>query len=126
MIGAIVCIICIVISGYLVYLSLLRVYNIVKSSENVISKENKEKLLKPIRFFALFGLLGVILGMVSLFFLHGIVQVIIPTAIILFVSTGLNRIFDEIEKFDITKKDSEVLDEFLKEAERDAKEKSKK
>lgn len=123
--GALACIICIAISIYLIYLSLLRVYNIANSSENVVSKDKKEELLKPIRFFVLFGLLGVILGFVSLFLLKGILQVIIPVVIILFVSTGLNRIFDEIEKFTITKKDSEILEEFLEKAERDAKEKSK-
>lgn len=120
--GFVVCIICIIVSVYLIYLSSIKAFEISKMDDD----RQEEEELKNIRMFSYVAIAGIFIGIISLLFFKGVIQVAIPAVIIFIVSTGINRILIEEEKKENVKNDYEILEDFLKEAEKDAKEKSKK
>ena len=112
-------------SAYLVFLALVRTYNIAGIAEEIVEEEKKEKLLKPLRTFVVTGLAGLILNVIAFLLLPEMIKVVIGFITFVIVASSLYKIFDEIDSFDLSKKDSEILRDFLNDAQKDAKEKSK-
>lgn len=121
----IISILSLLVSAYLVFLALVRTYNIAGIRQDIIDEDKKEELLAPLRGFVVIGLIGVILNIVSFIFFSDIILAVIGLFTFVACANSLYKIFDEIDKFNMSKKDSEILDDFLKNAAKDAKEKSK-
>lgn len=119
----ILAIIGICIALYMLYSTLMMVQEI-SSAHDLSDEIKKEEILSPYRTYAIAGLSCLVVEVLCLFF-SNIIGGVLSVGCFVVCANCLYRLFDEQDKADFTKKDSDVLKDFLKNAERDAKNKSK-
>lgn len=121
-------------SSYLFYLICTRVYNLSRLDNDILSGPKKDFYIKPLKVSAVISFVCMGLGLLSLILpqikvlskvIPSISYYVIAIIPILVCANLLYKLFDEMEEFDLTKKDSEILKEFLMKTEKDAREKSK-
>lgn len=121
---AILAIIGIGISLYLIYATFMEVHE----AKNKLESEDevkREEAISLYRTYAIAGICCLVTEIVALLISGNIISGILSFGCFAVCANCLYRLFDDEDTRNITKKDSDVLKDFLKNAEKDAKNKSK-
>lgn len=110
---------------YSFYSCLVRYLKIKNLPSEIINEEDKDKYLKTIYKYCLYTGICTFLSLLSIVFKSIEARMAIPVITIIITSFFFQTLIDEIIDFDISKKDSDILFDFLKNRNQEATEKAK-
>lgn len=113
------------ISAYLAYLSIYRAWTIVNLDKEIIDKKKREELIKPLKVMIFASLGGIALSIIAFLIPIFVIKCILGFIPMIVCGNLISRLWDELEKFDLSIKESKEVKKFLEDAEKDAIRKSK-
>ena len=111
-------------SLYVLYSCLARYIKIKGLPLDLITESEKHRYLKVLSKYILIASVGCLLSFISLISPVMEIRCIIPVISIIICSYMFQDLLDEIQDFDISKKDSDIIMDFFKKRDEDAKTKS--
>ena len=114
-----------IFSLYSLQCCLVRYLKIKDLPKDVINRKDKEGYLKTLQKYSLTCLVFSFLSMITAFSPVIELRLIIPIISMIICGYVLQDLFDEIADFDISKKDADIIKDFLIKTKKEAKEKSK-
>lgn len=114
-----------IFSLYSLQCCLVRYLKIKDLPKDVINRKDKEGYLKTLQKYSLICLVFLFLSMITAFSPVIELRLIIPIISMIICGYVLQALFDEIADFDISKKDADIIKDFLIKTKNEAKEKAK-
>lgn len=112
-------------SVFLGIMSIYRAWTIVHLDKEILDDRKRKTLIEPLKTMIFVAFIGIIMGLISIIVPWFILKCILGVIPIIVCGNLLSRLWDELEKFDLSLKESDIVKKFLDNAEKDAIKKSR-